>query len=131
MARNRIEWQGLQELRAALRALPADLRDAGNAIVRGAAERTDVATVTNYPEVTGNLRRGVGRTEDASTFGLVVTVYSRAPHAHLYEYGTVKQPPAPPHTRLGTHAARERRRMYTELKALLASQGLEVRGDAT
>jgi Bacteriophage HK97-gp10, putative tail-component len=131
MAHNRIVWQGLQELRAGLRRLPKDLRDDGNAIVRAAGERTEVATYTNYPEVTGNLRKGVGRTEAPSAFGILVTVYSRAPHAHLYERGTVKTPPAPPHKRLGSHAARERRRMYTELKAMMESHGLDVRGDAT
>jgi hypothetical protein len=131
MAHNRLVWQGLQELRAALRNLPEELRAEGNAIVRRSGEAVEVATYTNYPEVSGNLRKGVGRKEDISRFGIVVTVYSRAYHAHLYEMGTVKQPPAPPWKRLGTHAARERRKMYDQLRDLLASKGLQVSGSVT
>lgn len=129
MANNRITWQGMQEFRAALRQLPEALREEGNDIVRAAGERTEIATFTNYPEKTGNLRKGVGRKEEPSRFGIVVTVYSRAHHAHLYEMGTVRQPPAPPHKRLGTHAARERRRMFRELAAMMEKHGLKVSGD--
>jgi hypothetical protein len=62
---------------------------------------------------------------------MIALLLSRSPHAHLYEYGTARHmPPAPPEKRLGTHAARSRRKMYRRLADLLASKGLEVSGDA-
>jgi len=130
VANNRIVWHGLAELRAELRRLPDALRADAAGIVRAAGERTEALTRANYPEKSGNLRKGVGRTEERTRFGIVVTVYSRAFHAHLYETGgAVNRPPAPPEKRLGTHAARERRKMYAELAAMMARHGLEVRGD--
>lgn len=129
MANNRIQWEGLAELRAELRRMPDELRDEAARIVRAAGEATEVATYTNYPEISGNLRKGVGRRETMTKYGIVVTVYSRAPHAHLYEMGgAVHRPPAPPHKRLGTHAARERRKMYDALADMLRDHGLKVSG---
>jgi hypothetical protein len=130
MANNRLIWHGLAELRAELRRLPAELRDEGADIVRAAGTATKELTVANYPEVTGNLKRGVTMSEETSPYGIIVTVTSRAHHAHLFERGTVRQPPAPPEKRLGTHAARQRRKMYKALAALLERHGLEVRGVA-
>lgn len=124
----RLTWSGLEELKAALRRLPADLRDDARPIVSKAATETRDLTIANYPEVTGALRRGVRLTEDASTFGITAIVKSTARHAYLYEYGTRHSAPAPPEKRLGTHAARERRKMYAALADLLRAHGLEVSG---
>jgi hypothetical protein len=126
-----VQWDGLAELLAALRQLPNDLRDEGRRIVSEAAEAARQATIANYPEgPTGNLRKGVVVKEQPSDYGMIALLFSRAPHAHLYEYGTARgMPPAPHPNRLGTHAGRERRKMYQELRALLESHGLEVSGD--
>lgn len=126
----RVVWEGLEELKEALRRLPEALRDDAIPLVLAAADATEIATFTNYPERTGNLRKGVGQKQERSAFGVIAIVYSRAPHAHLYENGTRHSAPAPPHKRLGTHAARERRKMYAALRAMLESHGLEVSGDA-
>jgi len=74
-------------LHEALRRLDA-LGDAVRASVRDeaatVAERMATELRDAYPEVTGNLRRGV-RVEHGRRGSYVL---SRAPHAHLYEWGT-------------------------------------------
>jgi len=126
-----LTWYGLEEFKADLRRLPVELRDEGRALVLRHATAARDLTIANYPEgPTGALKRGVVMTEERSEFGMMAVVKSRAYHAHLYEYGSRHQPPAPPEKRLGTHAARERRKMYEALKRLMESKGLKVTGDA-
>ena len=129
MASGTLKWSGLDEFKRQLRDLPADLRASGDVIVTASTEKTKTDTVTNYPEVSGNLRKGVGTKYERSAYGIIGTVTSRAYHAHLYERGSRRQPPAPPGKRLGTHAARNRRQMYKDLAAMMRAAGLEVSGD--
>lgn len=128
-AKGALKWSGLDEFRRQLRDLPVHLRDDADGIVTRTTEAAKVATVTNYPEVTGNLRKGVGTKYERSAYGIIGTVYSRSPHAHLYEQGTVKTPPAPYYKRLGFHAGRQRRIMWKELADMMRAHGLEVSGD--
>jgi hypothetical protein len=84
-----LTWIGLDELRAALRDLPADLTELGGAIVAEAADDAANQIRAAYPEgETGNLRKGVRvRTEDGP-FRVRRVVRSTAPHATLFETGT-------------------------------------------
>lgn len=134
---NRVVWEGLEELKAQLRQLPADLAAEASSIVLDAAQgaKTDMV----YPRRTGNLADHVTvSTVSAGTFGAAAIVRNTSPHAAIYENGTQAR-----HTALGANRGsmppghvfvpavmRNRRRMYERLKALLVSHGLVVSGDA-
>jgi hypothetical protein len=82
---------GLGDLRDALKRLPLELQQEA----RGEILRTTASAAAElravYPAVTGNLRRGVKtqfRDRKGETTG---TVLSTAPHAHLWEFGTVNR----------------------------------------
>lgn len=135
----RLQLDGLTELRAALRQLPAELTDDAAAIVEDTTDRTETALVQTYPKgATGNLRRGVKKTVAKGSFGVQGTVKSTSPHAHLWEFGTAvrhtargwNRGKAPSHAREGlvAIAVRERRRMNQRLVDLVRSAGFEVSG---
>ena len=88
----RVEWTGLDELRADLRRLPADLAAEGSAIVNGAAEVARAEVVAQYEAhvVTGNLAShvSIGRGAAVGAFSASVILKSTAPHAHLFEFGS-------------------------------------------
>jgi hypothetical protein len=127
--------EGLEELKAALRTLPADLAAEAGPIVTGAAEAAQSDASAAYPA--GGLRDGLALvTEDGGRFGAAVTVKNRAPHAWLFEYGTATR-----HTSLGWNRGamppgkvfvpameRARRAMYDRLRELLRAAGLTVTG---
>ncbi len=132
----RFEMRGLEDLKAALRALPAELTTEASKIIEGAANGAVLDIRRAYPVVMGPLRDRVDVmfTQGAVSAGALVR--SRAPEAYLYEYGTEAR-----HTKLGlnrgrmppTHAfgqvmAKVRRRMYEDLGALLERKGLRVTG---
>lgn len=85
-------WNGLSGLRAQLSAMPGALADEAVPIIQTAAEQAAEKIKQAYPVVEGNLRRGVKvrglRREGAA---VSIAVVSTAPHAHLYEYGTVRR----------------------------------------
>lgn len=134
-----VKWDGLQELRDALRKLPAELTADASGIVNSAGTGAKDEIVAAYAEGRkGNLKRGVTTEEQHTKFGVSVVVRSRAKHAWLYEYGS-----APRETRKGKDrgsmpakptfvpiVVRRRRTMYERLKALLVSKGLLVSGHA-
>lgn len=135
---SRVQLQGLQELRTALRNLPADLADEAAAIVEAHAEDAARNIQAAYPEgPTGNLKRGVTREINRSRFGSAAIVRSRAKHAHLFEKGTAQRrtktganrgamPQAPESERFIPKAIRARARMVTALKDLVRRAGFEV-----
>jgi hypothetical protein len=139
VANNRLELVGLEELRAALRALPAELAAEAGGIVDHAGELAKAEIIQRYPRRTGNLRDHVTiRTVNAGQFGAAVQVRSSAKHAHIYEIGTQAR-----HNKLGANrgsmppgnvfvpvVVRQRRQMMEQLKALLVRNGLVVTGDA-
>lgn len=89
MSQNRLRMEGLDELREALRQLPEELAQEAGAIVMAHAEEAQRRVQQAYPQgPTGNLRRGVTTNREASRFGAKAIVRSRAPHAHLFEYGS-------------------------------------------
>lgn len=93
MATNRIRWEGLDELKALLRTLPAELTAEGGAIVEAHARAADNAIAQSYPiGKTGNLAGGMRVTINANgRYGTGALIKNAAPHAWFYEHGTVKR----------------------------------------
>lgn len=139
MASNRFRFDGLADLRADLRKLPEELRDDASQIVIDAADGAASDIVEDYPERTGKLKKGVKvQRLTGSRFFAGAIVRNTAKHAFLWENGTQAR-----HTELGANRGamppgnvfvpnvlRRRRQMYDQLKALIASKGLTVTGDA-
>lgn len=140
---NEIRMSGLLELRQQLRTMPVRLRNAAAAVVEGTARDVAAQIIAAYPEVTGNLKRGV-RVEPINTgpYGVAFRVVNRAKHAWLYENGsqarayiskrnrvqheTGRMSPAPPGRAMIPKVARARRVMEVRLRQLLESEGLVV-----
>lgn len=130
-------WQGLEELKAQLRALPSELAAEASEIVLSSAQgaKNDM----QYPRRTGNLADHVTvSTVAVGQFGAGAIVKNTSPHAAIYENGTQAR-----HTAIGANrgsmppghvfvpaVVRRRRQMYERLKALLVAHGLAVTGDA-
>lgn len=135
-----VKWSGLDELRAELRRLPADLTDDASDIVEGAAQAAKTEIYDAYPERTGNLRSHLTvALRSAGRYGAGAVVKNTAKHAYLFEMGTQAR-----HTELGANRGsmpaghvfvpiiiRRRRIMYDQLKSLLTRHGLVVSGEAT
>ena len=85
-------WNGLDRLRQQLSTIPGELADDAVPIIQAAAEQAAEKIKQAYPAVDGDLRRGVKvrglRREGAA---VSIAVVSTAPHAHLFEYGTVRR----------------------------------------
>lgn len=131
---------GVEDLRAALKQLPDELADEA----RGEIIRTTRAAANElraiYPAVTGNLRRGVKtkiREQRGETTGVVE---STAPHAHLWEYGTVNRKtekgwnrgrmPAQYTRGLVAIALRHQRTLVRLLQAIVERAGFKLTGKA-
>ena len=145
MSANRFVFEGLAELRAELRNLPAALAGEASAIVVHAAEGAANTIRAEYGRhrVTGHLMDRVTVTQpDAGSYGVAMVVKVTDPIAWLFDNGSQarhwaggkstgimwgKTPPT--HVFVKTMIA-ARRRMYEELAALLERHGLVVSGDA-
>jgi len=124
-----LELRGLQEFKAALMELPTYLGARAAPMVVQHGREAQAAIVAAYPEVTGNLRRGVRLTVLASgPHGASVRVASTAPHAWLYEHGRCRwgQVSNPPAFVLIPTMERTRRALYAQLGALMRNAGLTV-----
>lgn len=139
MAKPTVVWQGLEEYRKMLLALPDSLRGEADNYVEENANAAAVDIRGAYPARTGNLRDGVEVLEKAAgRYGTARLVRTRAPHAVIFERGTVAR-----HyfTRnnvkhlLGRMPAghvfvprviRWRRRLLDQLKAMLERHGARV-----
>lgn len=137
MSRNRIRFDGLEELRAELRKLPEALRDDASQIVIDAAEGAAADIIEDYPERTSNLKKGVKVTIlSGSRFFAGATVRNTAKHSFIFENGTqarhnelgANRGSMPPGNIFVPNVMRRRRQMYEQLKALIARQGLTVSG---
>jgi len=140
MAGNELTINGLEEFRAALRNLPAELVGEADGIVRGAATAMLEDVLATYPTTgTGNLARGLSVEGRSDASSAVAVVRSRARHAWLYEHGsrdrhwkngksTGSMPAADKFARL---AVAHRRAMMSALVALLERAGMTVTGSAT
>ena len=142
-----ITWVGLDELKAALFRLPAELTQKAAGIVKASAEAAAAEIKAAYPEgETGNLRKGVrvGDRGAREPYTVRYSVRSSAPHVHLYETGSQTR-----QTALGYHrghmfsrfgfgprqganvfvpiVVRRRRAMFEDLIPLIEQAGLDVR----
>jgi hypothetical protein len=140
-----VTWNGLDELRAALRALPEHLAGEAQSIVKAAADDAMATMSAAYAGhvVSGNLQRGLKMKELAvGRYGVGYQVRNTSPHAWWYENGTevrhtskgvsrgkmFKSRP-PGHVMLPT-AIRRRALMYRALAAMLEREGFLVSGSA-
>jgi hypothetical protein len=125
---------GLDELRKALHDMPDELTNAALAIVATAAEDTAAEVRTVYP--TGPMRDQVVVSDRSEPYKARFVVESRAPQAHLWEWGTQNRytqqgwnrGAAPAHKDHGlvSIAIRHRARMKAALIALVESAGFEI-----
>jgi hypothetical protein len=136
-SRNRIRWDGLDQLKADLRALPANLGAEGGAIVEAHADIAIADIDAAYPTRTGRLRKGLKKTINRTgRFGTGAVIRNNAPHAYIFEHGTKAR-----HNAIGAFRGsmpagnvfiprmqKWRRRMYQQLAALLERAGLRVTG---
>lgn len=139
MSQNRLVLNGLDELRQALRTLPADLTAEASHLIEGVANGAAADIKAAYPVRTGNLRNHLTVTHfERGRFSAGAIVKNTAKHASIFEHGTQAR-----HTAIGAHRGsmppghvfvprmiRARRRMYQGLKDLLSRHGLLVSGDA-
>jgi len=134
-----LTWQGLDDLRDALRSLPDDLTASAGPIVLNHALEADRTIETDYPRVTGNLKAGVRlEVANANRFGVAARVRSGSPHASMFERGTKDRrtrrgwnrgsmPPAAYNEAMIPAAIRVRGRMIGALIAMVRGYGLIVR----
>ena len=83
-----LQIKGLEELRAAFRALPKDLQREAAVIVQAQAEAARQQIAAAYPERTGNLRRGLRVETRADPTSDYAILRNYAPHAVIFEKGT-------------------------------------------
>lgn len=139
---NRIVFSGLEELKAALRALPDSLTAEASRIVEGAANAMAADVKREYPVgPTGNLAGSVYVTHfDKGRFQAGAIVKNAAKHAYIFENGTEarhyytkggaihptgKMPPG--HVFIPI-AIRRRRWMWQQLAEMVKRNGFQVTG---
>jgi len=83
----KVQWSGLNELLRALGSLPRDLQSEGMGIVRDETEGAAVEMAHGYEKKSGKLARSVRTIYPASNL-LIGIAQAKAPHSHLYEFGT-------------------------------------------
>lgn len=139
MSSVQFKFEGLDELKAALRNLPEELTAEAGYIIEGAANAAAVDIKGAYPVRTGNLRNGVHVTHfSRGRFSAGAIVKNTAKHAHIFERGTQARHNAiganrgsmPPGNVFIPRIIRARRRMWQQLKELLTRKGLLVTGEA-
>lgn len=139
MSNNRLDL-GLDELREALRNLPAELTGEASRIVQAAANGAAAQIKAAYPRRTGNLGDGVTvETISGGQFTAGAIVKNTSKHAFIFENGTQAR-----HTAIGANRGsmppghafvpaiiRKRRWMDEQHIDLLRRHGLTVEGDAS
>jgi hypothetical protein len=123
---NELKLTGFDELNAELAKFPTAMRDRSATILAGYAEQAKNAVQAAYPVVTGALRDGVQLIPRVGRgIAAVLTVRSGSPHAHFYEFGTVRERPHPTFIPI---TGRERRAATTAVVDLVVAEGLHVDG---
>jgi hypothetical protein len=135
-------WDGLQELRDALRNLPSELTGEGRTIIEGHGARAVASIIAGYPEKSGKLKRGVAVStiEGSGQFFAGVIVRNKVKYAGWYEFGTASRhtaagwprgavPKSSPGRVFVPAMERERRAMWPDLRGLLERNGLVASGD--
>lgn len=90
MSNNRFVWQGMEEFKRALRALPNDLAGEAMRVVEASANGAALEIRTAYGQhvVTGNLQEHVEVDIQRTGLNVSAVVKATARHSHLFEYGT-------------------------------------------
>lgn len=136
---NRIRFDGLDELKAALRKLPERLTAVATEIVEATARETKAEVSAAYPTgPTGNLKRLVVISRWNGRYVTGAVVKNNAPHAYIFEHGTQVRKTSlgqnrgrmPPGRVFIPIVVRKRREMLERLKAMVEREGLMVSGDA-
>lgn len=110
-----LELQGIEQLKEMLGSFAATCTEEAQRMADETAARAAEEIRDAYPKgPTGNLKRGVRvhRVKQTDGHRVLAIVKSTARHAHLYEYGTRRQPARPV---MGQIAARVRRDFYADL----------------
>lgn len=137
-----VRWSGLDELKAALRNLPPELRAEAAHICEATANAARVSVADGYQKGLRNPGELVDKLEvtrqETGSFGVSFTLINRSKLANIFENGTQVRRTAkganrgqiqpPLHVFIPT-VARKRREMYQELADLLTRKGLTVSGD--
>jgi len=134
----RFVWSGLEELKAALRALPAELAGEGANIVEAHANRAAATIKAGYPSRTRDLRDKLTVEHTRTAFGARSVVKNTSKHAVPFEIGSevtrfykgASRGRMPANPLFSQTMQRERRAMHDDHKALLVRKGLLVSGDA-
>jgi hypothetical protein len=139
------QFEGFEELKAALRQLPAELTGEASHIIEGAANAAIVDMRAEYPP--GELRDKLAQTTlGAGQYGVGIQIKNSSGWSWHWDHGTKlrhttdkkrKAHPTgaewggttPPHT-FGRTMAQTRRWMWAQLKTMLERHGLQVSGDA-
>lgn len=132
-----LAWSGMDEFRAALQQLPAELTSDAGEIVENAIERASFSVRQAYPP--GELRDGVQITMDRGAYGVLGRLRNASPLSHLWEFGTQERhdlagsdrgamfkTPGKGRPTFVPIAIRERARMTQELITLVRSAGFTV-----
>jgi hypothetical protein len=138
VSNNRFQFEGLDELREALRALPQELAGEASHIIEASKNGAEADIKAAYPDRTGDLRDHLTSSLETSGVAVVGVVKNTSKLAWIFENGTQAR-----HNALGANRGsmpaghvfipviiRYRRQMYENLKALLVRKGLLVSGDA-
>lgn len=123
---NKLELKGFDTLRAELVALPESAkRDAAPILLRHARD-AEARVKAAYPVVTGTLRDGVHVVERvARGVASLYTLITSAPYAHIFEFGSVRQPPRATFLPIAGPA---RRAAVVDVADMVEAKGLTVRG---
>jgi hypothetical protein len=113
-------------LRDDLAAFPTTAKADATPIMLAHARRAHAAVKAAYPVVTGALRDGVRILERVPRgIAVLYTVVTSAPHAHIYEFGSVRTRPTATFLPI---TERERRASVAAVAGMVEGHGLEVRG---
>lgn len=130
-----VRWEGLEELKAALRQLPAELAGEASHIVEGTANGAIVDMRAEYPP--GELRDKLYQsTLSTGPFGVGIEIRNASGWSWHWDHGTQMRHwingkntgQLRPHHTFGRVMAQSRRRMYGQLQQLLERHGLRVSG---
>lgn len=140
MSNNRLRFTGLDELRASLRRLPADLRDDAQVIVfeKATAAGDDILAGYAKHDKTGELSQGlqVQQLSGGGTAFAGSIIQNKSKIAFIFENGSQTRQTAsganrgsmPPAHIFIPAVIRRRREMYDELRAMMQTHGLKVVG---
>lgn len=81
------KWRGIAEARKAFAKLPEVARAAANKSVDDSRKAVVADAKARVPVLTGALKKSIGSRQDKRR--AKATVFAKAPHAHLVEFGTV------------------------------------------